>query len=134
MEMNQAGPMAGPMASHRYRPRGPPPNMHPGLVGRPRGQPPAPMSGGVEQRLNEIGRLESELMMMRSGSAMPAAGMGMGMGRPGMYAGPAVGGYHSPMDQQMMSQAMHQGRRVPPPPGSYYQGSSDDLNWDSRQG
>ena len=136
MEMNQNAPIVG----HRYRPRGPPgppPSMHPGLVGRPRGHPPAPMSGGVEQRFNEIGRLESELMMLRSGAAMPAAGMGMG--RPGMYAGPSAGEYRHPMDQQMMARAMHRVRmggrhRVPPPaPGSYYQGSSNDVNWDGRQ-
>ena len=131
MEMNQAGPMAG----NRYRPRGPPPNMHPGLVGRPRGHPPAPMSGGINHRLSEISRLETELMMMRSGSAMPPAGMG----RPGVYAGPLAGGCRPPMNHQMMARAMHQGQgrmggshRVPPPaPGSYYQGSSGDLKWNS---
>mmetsp|Transcript_14442 Transcript_14442/g.31657 ORF Transcript_14442/g.31657 Transcript_14442/m.31657 type:complete len:545 (+) Transcript_14442:174-1808(+) len=165
MEMNQAGPMAGPMAGNRYHPRGPPSSMHPGLVGRPHDHSPAAMSGDVEHRLNEIRRLEADLMMMRSGSAMPAAGMGMGrpdmfagpssgeyrpsmdqqmmtrrsgsaagmaMGRPGMYAGPSAGEYRSSMDQQMMARARQQGRmggrqRVPPPPGSYYQGSSEDL-------
>ncbi|EJK54534.1 hypothetical protein THAOC_25828, partial [Thalassiosira oceanica] len=91
MEMNQAGPMAGPMAGNRYHPRGPPSSMHPGLVGRPRRPPPAAMSGDVEHRLNEIRSLEADLMMMRSGSAMPAAGMGMG--RPDMFAGPSSGEY-----------------------------------------
>ena len=154
MEMNQ-GPMAS--AGNRYRPRGPPPSMHPGFHGA--------MSGSVEQRLSEINRLEAELMMMRSGSTMPSAGMGMGrpdmyagpsageyrtpmdqqmamrsgsampaagMGRPGMYAGPSAGEHRTPMDQQMMARAMHQdhmgGRhRGPPPQGSYYQGRPEDL-------
>ena len=131
MEMNQ-----GPMAGNHYRPRGPPSSMHPGLVGRPLGLPPAAMSGGMEQRLSEINRLEAELMMMRPGSARPSAGMG----RQDMYAGPSVGEHRSPIDQQMMARAMQQGRmgggmhRVPPPPpGSYYQGSSDDLNWNGRR-
>ena len=135
MEMNQTGPMTGPMAGHRYRPRGPPPNMYPGLIGRPRGHPQAVMSGDVDHRLSEISRFETELMMMRSGSAMPPAGMAMG--QPGMYAGPSAGEYRHPMDHQMMARAMHQGRmggrhRVPPPaPGSYHQGSSGDLRWNS---
>ena len=133
MEMNQKAPVVG----HRYRPRGPPPSMHPGLAGGPRSHPPAPMPGNVEHRLSEISRNESELMMLRSGSAVPAAGMAMG--RPGMYPGPPAGEYRHPMDHQM--RAMHQGRMggrhpVPPPhPGSHArtisQGSSGELRWNS---